>query len=536
MPYNDKQYRAALDFFQSGNDNVTNPWDLKRVQSYDLYEELLFNSTYSLKLVLRGEDQVPMLVPSGRKIIEATHRFLAKDFNFMVDEGGDAGTRELVNTYFESLFTREMMRSKMSSNVRWGLVRGDACFYVYGEGNKNPGERISIVELDPRNYFEIEGPDPDELLGCHIVELVQDFRDPTKPDKKVARRRTFRKTYDENGFATGVTTELTHWEVGKWDDRDEVSREKMERVVSEEFDEPVEPLPPTITQLPVYKWRNNAPQNSSWGHSQLTGLETLMYGLNQSLTDEDATLVFQGLGMYVTTSGPPRDPITGQVTDWNIGPKQIIEIGQEQRFERVTGVTGTEPFDTHMDKIDKHISEGAGTPEIAIGRVDVAVAESGISLQLQLMPLLAQNEEKELEMVIVLDQMFYDLVQMWLPAYEPEYFGNYEALADIRVVTIFGDATPVNRDAKIQEIVLLDSSNLILKTMVISELRDLGYRYPTVDPLTGQPLTDEDIAAMLMNQQAQLALASDPFALQGGGAAPEEDTPGDQEISLGQTE
>ena len=63
-------------------------------------------------------------------------------------------------------------------------------------------------------------------------------------------------------------------------------------------------------------------QNSTWGLSQLTGLETLLYGINQSLTDEDATMVFQGLGMYVTSAAPPIDPTTGEVTNWNIGPQQ----------------------------------------------------------------------------------------------------------------------------------------------------------------------------------------------------------------------
>jgi hypothetical protein len=294
-------------------------------------------------------------------------------------------------------------------------------------------------------------------------------------------------------------------------------------------------LPPTITQLPVYKWRNMPLQHSSWGHSQLTGLETLMYAINQSLSDEDATVVFQGLGMYVTTAGAPRGP-DGELTDWNIGPKQIVEIGQDQRFERVTGVSDVTPYQAHMNFIDeKGLSESSGTPEVAIGRVDVAVAESGISLQLQMMPLIASNAEKELEIINVLDQMFYDITTMWLPAYEPEVFGDPMVMQQISVVCLFDDPMPKNHDSQVQEVIQLDAANLILKSMSVAKLRSLGWEYPSVDPM-GNPLTDDDIAAALMSQAAAAAAAMDPYAgAFGGGADPnaESNTPDEQAIDLG---
>ena len=513
MGYNSKQYDAALDFLPAADDNVPNVKDQERIQAYDLYENLWINSTVALKLVLRGDDQAAMLVPSGKKIVETTHRFLANNFQFFVDAGGNEGIRELVDTWFQTFWKREAVQAKFTSNKRWGLVRGDACFYLYAKEQKAPGDRICIRELDPRQYFEIEDPyDSDSIIGCHIVEKIQDFREPDKPDKRIARRRTFRKVFDEIGTVVGISSELTHWEIGKWDDRDPVNAGKMERVNYAEQDEEAFMLPDSITALPVYKWRNSPPQNSTWGRSQLTGLETLFYGINQSLSDEDATIVFQGLGMYVTTSGPPRDPNTGEVTDWNIGPKQIIEINQDQRFERVTGVSDVSPFGDHIDRMEKSAMEASGTPEIALGRVDVSIAESGIALQMQLMPLLAQNEEKELEIITVEDQMLHDIATMWLPAYESEYFPSAADMAEITVVALFDDPMPINRDAKVQELVLLDSSNLILKSMTIGELRKLGYKYPSVDPYTGEPLDDDDIADMLLEQVKASSAALDPYA------------------------
>lgn len=514
MPYNLKQYSAALDFVSGGDENVTNTWDKKRIQAYDLYENLYINSTQTLKIVLRGDDSYPILMPSGKKIVDATNRFLAIGFDYFVQGVGDAGTQELLQDWWGKFFKRESLKAKFASSKKWGLVRGDAAFYVYANPNKPVDTRISIAEIDPRQLFEIENT-AGRLVGYHIVDTVQDFREPDKPEKKVARRRTFRLVLDDAGQTTGVTTELKFYTLGKWDDRDTVSAGKMERIPNTDFDEEETQLPPTITQLPIYKWRNSAPQNSSWGHSQLAGMETLMYAINQSLTDEDATMVFQGLGMYVTSAAPPQDA-DGNTTDWSIGPMQIIEVGQDQRFDRVTGVSDVSPYQNHMNYIDeKGLSEASGTPQIAIGRVDVSVAESGISLQLQLMPLLAQNAEKEEELIVVLDQMFYDITSMWLPAYEPEKFGNAETMAEMSVVCLFDDPMPKNRDAQVQETLLLVTSNLILTSMAVAKLRSLGWEYPSVDPYTGQPLTDDDIAQLLNDQTKASAAALDPYASSG---------------------
>jgi hypothetical protein len=521
MPYNHKQYDAALDFMGAADENLSSSfWDQRRIAAYDLYEDIYRNATSTLRIVLRGDDQAPILVPNGRKICEATSRFLGKNVDYFVDNGGDESAREEVDNWFADWFKREKFVTKHNSNKLWGLIRGDAIWYLYANPDKVAGKRICVKELDPRQVFEIEDGDGD-VIGIHIVELVQDFRDPDKPDKQIVRRRTFRKQPigsddGDDGATEGISSELTHWELGKWDDRTNEAKAKQEKVAYADKDEEEFMLPDTITQLPTYKWRNSAPQNSSWGTSQIAGLETLLYALNQSLSDEDATLVFQGLGMYVTNAAPPIDPDTGEVTSWNIGPKQIIEISGDQKFERVTGVSDLSPFINHMNYLDDHMAESCGVPQIAIGRVDVAVAESGISLQLQLMPLIAQNADKELELINVMDQMFHDITTMWLPGYEPEQFGNAEVMQDLNVVVLYDDPMPVDHTAKTNEIQLLDSSNLILKSMAVAELRKLGYKYPTTDA-DGNPLTDDDIAAMLLDQASAFAAASDPFSGAGAG-------------------
>lgn len=519
--YNLKQYDAARDFvnasFTPFQNNVDNIWDKLRLRTYDLYEDLYINSTYQLRIVLRGEDQTPILMPTGKKLVEATNRFLGVNVDYLVEGQGDEGTQQNLDAYFKAWFKREAFKTKFESAKRWGLVRGDSIFYIYADMAKDPGERVCITELDPRQVFEIEDIQG-ELTGYHIVDLVRDWRDP-EVIKYITRRRTFRKAVDDYGQvikASPVTTELGFFELNAWDDRTDEQAGELEPVtegaVQNGAHEPIElgfPDAP-ITQFPLYKWTNNKFQNTSWGTSQLAGLETLMYAMNQSMTDEDATIVFQGLGMYVTTSGPPIDPNTGQVTDWNIGPMQIIEIGQDQKFDRVTGVTDMKPFQDHIEFIDeKGLAESSGIPEVAIGRVDVQSAESGISLKLQFMPLLAQNAEKELTLITLLDQMFHDFVTQWLPAFEPESFGDYAVMQETSVVCIFDDPMPVDRTTVINEVVLLEENNLILTTMAVAKIRSLGWQYPTVDD-QGNALTDDDIVQMLLDQAANNASASTP--------------------------
>ncbi len=516
MPYNQKQYAAAEGFTTSADDNIFDIEDKQRVSVYDLYEDIYINAVTALRVNLRGDDQTPLLVPSGNKIVETTSRFLAKNPEFLVEAFGDAGTQEVLRTWWDDFWSRERISTKLANTKRWGLIRGDAILYVYSRPEKVAGKRICVAEVDPRQVFEIESPeDPMDITGIHLVEQIQDSREPDKPQKKVVQRRTFRRLFGDDGEPYGITSELRFFEVGKWDDRSVKAREKLEEISDDaafaDRVEEEEQLPDAITSLPLYKWSTRKMQNTTWGISILAGLETLLYGLNQGLSDEDATLVFQGLGMYVTNAPPPLDPNTQQVTDWNIGPKQIIEIGQDQRFDRVTGVSDVSPMQAHMDYIsDKGIAEGRGIPQVAAGRVDGSIAESGIALQIEMAPLIASNAELELEILTSYDQLFHDITTMWLPAYEEESFGNIDVMAEMSVVCVFEDPMPVNRDARVQEIVLLDSSNLILKTMTIAELRELGYKYPTTDPNTGAPLTDEDIAAMLLNQTSAFLNAGFP--------------------------
>lgn len=519
------QYATSAQFNpESGAVNIVGANDILRIASYDLYDGIYHNRQESLELQLRGEDSAPIYMPSAAKIIEATSRYLAVGFDYFA-KGPNDGSAEAspqdddlpitadsieatttIEGYFANFFKRERVKAKFSTQKRYGLIRGDAMWYLTADPKKQQGSRLSLHELDPRQYFPIDDPqDNTRVIGCHIVDLVQDPRKPDDKSAYVARRQTYRKIIDDQGVTTGISSERTHWEVGKWDDRILTEKDmEGQQVPNPGLDMPLQTLPPSITNLPVYHIKNKRVPNSGFGMSELAGLETLIFAINQAISDEDLTLVMQGLGMYVTNAGAPQND-DNTAGDWNVGPGQVIEVGAEQEFTRVTGVSSVAPYTEHIKSLDDALMQGSGVPEIAAGAVDVAIAESGIALMIQMGPILAKNFEKELEIILTMDQMFYDIVNGWLPGYEEIQPNN------ATVQTIVDDPMPVNRDAKIQEVMLLYTSGVITLSMVVSALMELGYKFPDNDPQKAADLISAE------QKQKSIDMMGDPYADGSGG-------------------
>lgn len=485
------QYASAKPFFDKAKTSSSNlagsPDDQDRLRTYALYEDMYFNRPETFKVFLRGDDQDSgIYIPSAKKIIEAMNRFFCKDFNFTVSTMmGDEATQNELVLRMGNLFKRERILSKFANQKRNGLIRGDACWFLKADPNKPQFSRISVEELNPANYFPIVDPrDRKRVIGAHIVEVVQDPNEADDKTKFLARRQTYLREgvtfnaassrYEQAPSQTqGVWYEVTHWEVGKWDDRN-MKAEDLEQVTTPD-DVALAQLPAQITSLPIYHWKNGT-SDTLFGNSELSGIETLVAGINQAMTDEDLTLVLQGLGIYATDSKPPTDA-AGNAQDWELGPGVVVEHSVGTKFERITGVSSVSPWQEHIAAMKEGMQEGNGIPDIAAGKVEVTVAESGVSLALQLAPILASGGEKEGETLGVTDHMLYDLVTMWFPAYEMVSFEGASVSSTV------GDAMPVNREAKIQEVILLFTTSLITIAMAQAELAKLGYNFMAGDDI-----------------------------------------------------
>lgn len=453
--------------------------DQQRVQSYKIYEEIFWNVPDTFKLVARGTEDKPIYLLSGRKIVEVCDRYVGKNFTWVATDASGAPA-PLVQQQFDTLFTREAFLSNFAGNKLYGIMRGDWLWHITANALKPQGSRITIRALDPGSYFQIYDPnDIDRVIGCHIVELIDDGSGTT-----IVKRLTYRKIDPVSAGGTPtITSEIATYKLDDWGDVDSQTIQQIQ---------PVTPLDPRITALPVYHIRNFIEPQNPFGSSEMRGMERLIAGINQTISDQDLSLAMDGLGMYSTNA--TAVDADGNETEWDIGPGKVQELNgtkAEVFFERITGVSSVSPTLDHVRFLIQELMEGSATPDIATGKVDVTVAESGVALLLQLAPVLTKAEKKDQIVLDVHNQMFFDLLNGWMPAYEQLSFPEGTA-----VTAHVGDKLPFNRQQRFNELLQMLGAKIIDTQYFRDEMSKLGYQFP------------DDIAQRIVAESATLA---DPF-------------------------
>lgn len=478
---------STLEYFWPGTSPswIQSELDKQRIQSYQIYEQIYWNVPTTFKLVYRGQEDKPIYIPTAKTIIEATTRYTAPDFGFMVTARGDSqvtANSEAVTQatqVMNDLFTRERFFSKFVGNKRYGLIRGDWLWHIVGDPTKTPGTKISIYPLDPGSYFPIWHPDDlDRVLGCHIVDTFLDDQENT-----LIKRLTYRKSETPGG---PITVEEAIFEL---DEDWEGPSGKPLKVIRPRT------VVKGITSLPVYHIRNFEEPGNPFGSSELRGVERLLGAINQGISDEELSLSLEGLGLYSTDAPHPTND-EGEEIDWILGPGRVVERPPGTSFDRVNGVSSVAPYQDHLGYLEKKLFQATGVSEAAMGIVDVAVAQSGISLQLQFQPMVAKTNEKDAEIVAVHMQMFYDLATQWMPTYEGLNFDG------MTVSPVIGGKIPVDRVAKFTELNGMMDRKVISAAYYRQEANRLGYTFP------------EDIDQQIVDETQSLASAegADPFA------------------------
>lgn len=452
-------------------------YDAQRVLSYQVYEQIYWSVPETFRLTARGTDAAPIYVPTGKTIIDTTDRYIGKQWAPVVDPAfGTPADQVALRNSLAMLFRREKMFTKYNANKTYGLIRGDWLFHIIGNDLKPQGTRIKIETVDPAAYFPVTHPDdPDKIIGCHIVEQIQ------TDDGWKLKRQSYQKGADpinNDGSDTVIYNSVAIFDADSW----------------EEFDanpvtviKPPTPLPPQITALPVYHIKNIETPGDPFGSSDLRGLERIMAAVNQAISDQELALALDGLGMYATDAGTPEG---GR---WVLGPGRVVQRPKGTSFERISGVQTVTPIINHLDWLVARLKEGSGTPDIAIGLVEKTDA-SGVSLLLQMGPMLAKAEKRDETISGTMDQFLYDISMMWLPAYESLTF---EAVC----VSSYGDLLPQDRQAQLDEIVAIAGMEGVVDSVWIqTELAKLGYVF------------DKETASNALTELSLRAQALDPFA------------------------
>lgn len=468
------------------------PQDQERIAAYQIYEEIYWNVPESFKLVLRGTENKAIYVPSGKIIVETANRYVGKSLRWRPDPTlGTTADQANIMAAFNSLFARETFASKYNSNKRFGLIRGDWVFHVTGDDLKDPGTRLSLHAVDPASYFPIyedelvAGGNPNRIVKVHLAEqFIDTLAIFGQKDKTYVRRQTYEKL--ENGLIQSSTLIA---DPDKW--FDDTKAGTMYEVKPFTLD-------PRITSIPAYHLRNFDEPGNPFGSSEMRGLERLMAAINQAVSDTDIALALDGLGLYATSSGGPVDE-DGNDVDWIIGPGRVIE-NVPQDFRRVSGIGSVKPSQDHVSLLNQFMREASGTPDAAVGKVDVQVAESGVALALDLAPMLSKATEKDQIIVDVLGQMAYDLSTMWMPVYEGLNFGEARMLP----VLSESDKLPTNRQAVLTEVTTMMMTDPPLLSATTGR--------QILSAELGIPFASDELTRIIQEQQALLEAAPDNSA------------------------
>lgn len=458
--------------------------DAQRTRSYTVYEEMYWNVPDTFKLVLRGSDSLPIYIPTGRQIVDTLDRYVGANFSWEPDPLSAPTTDlETLRAAFKALFDRERFGSLYTGNKLNGLMRGDWAWHVFANADKPEGTRISIRAVDPATLFKIPHPDDvDRIMG---VDLIDNFTDGDDEFVKVQRYSKGINPYDpatEDGLIYTFTAIFTLDDYGD-------PKARATRVINGPI-----ALPAEITALPVYHIPNRESPGNPFGSSELRGLERIMAAVNQAISDEELALALEGLGVYSTDAGTPIDRVTGRPTTWKLGPGKVINRPPGTTFDRVQGVSTVQPYLNHLDWLVKALRETSGATDAAMGKVDVSVAESGISLVMQLSPTLAIANKADETIGGIHRQMFFDL---------KGFFAAYEGIntGTALMEPVFGAKVPTNKDSEVQNILAIVQEFGMID-WGLRELAKLGYSF-----------TSDDLAAAVA---AQATKTADPFAARAG--------------------
>lgn len=411
--------------------------DKQRVASYLKYDQMYWSGEEGFDQVLRGDNENPIHLPTGRTLVNTLDRYTAPDFSVRV-EGAVPNDVLMAQLAFEALFAREMFVPKFNGFKMMGGKLGDALLHVVGDPTKPVGKRLRITVVDPAAYFPVyDEDDPERIIKVHLAEQI------TVDGNVKVNRLTYEKVTDETTGRTVIMRSHGIFATENWWDL--TSPEKV--ILAPET------LDPRITAIPVYHYKNGDP-TQPFGSSDLRGLEFVMAGINQAISDEDLTLAMEGLGVWATDGAAPVDD-NGEEVDWIFGPGRVITRANGLR--RLNGVGSVNPYSEHIDRLERSARESLGASDVAIGRVTGTEAESGIALKIRLGPILAGTGKKDLELDGLMKQFLHDL-QFWLEVYEELPLlteGADGPTPKVAVLPQFGEKVPVNLTEVITQVVQL---------------------------------------------------------------------------------
>ena len=429
-----------------------------RIASYLKYDEMYWNDPrqYALRVL---ESEKPLYIPNPRIVVDTTAHFLLKGLKLTCEN-------EKEQKLLDEFLKRETFYSRFSDAKRAGVARGDFVLHLTANPQKAPGTRLSLNSVPASDVFPIWDEDiPGRMVGCHISTPIEvKAENPNDTPKLHIRRLTYRLE------ETGETRRISREEAIYIWDHDMFGQAKLKKkrdILKFGY------LDPRIQAIPVYWFKNRGWDGEDYGSSELRGIERIAEVISQGSTDVSAALALEGLGVYATDGGRPVEALpdgTTREVDWEVAPGKVLEIGQGGTFTRVQGVGSITPAKEQIDYLESKVEEALGLSDIALGKVDAQIANSGIALALKFLPTAAKLEDRDQWGIDKLTQLFYDW-KTWYGVFE-----HVEVQGDI--VPTIADKLPLNRAAKMLELNNMKDRLVISREYYRKEMEELGYTFP----------------------------------------------------------
>lgn len=425
--------------------------EVDRVLSYEKYDQMYWNDPRQFALrVLDGEE--PLYIPNAREVVDTTAHYLLKGLKLTC-------LNSTTQSALDEFLKREEFYSRFNSAKLSGVTRGDFVFHMTANPLKSEGTRISLTTIHPGNVFPIYDENvPGKMTRCHIAEQYIDEKDP---GKTFFRRLTYELV--EEGESRRVTREEAIFEI-EGGALGGVKAKLVKQVLPKGF------LDPRITAIPIYWFRNRDWQGEDYGSSELRGLEAILQTISQGSTDVSASLALEGLGVYATDGGRPINE-QGVESEWEVSPGRVMEVPQGSYFRRVEGVTSITPAVDQINYLEEKINDAVGLSDVARGKVDAQVAQSGIALAIKFIPTLAKIETRDQAAIDKLTQLFYDW-KTWYAIFERKQL-------DGDIIPVIGEKLPLDRTARVNELNNMFDRKIIPKKYYRDEMTKLGFEFPT---------------------------------------------------------
>ena len=377
---------AIADMFETFFDDDINRTHSRRLTAYRKYWLYYLGKHWSYS---RGESD-PTLTFNYCRLLTDLHNNFAFKGGFKISIPDDPTTKK--NDKDDRDFVRVMLEETWRKNDRdlWileaaqgGSITGDVFVRVSWDKTDPLEDPYARVDLIPPHFCfpEFSGPHGVNKKKLNRILIVNPKYVPADPSAMVGP--LVRKNPKVMAPVT-LKMESEEWIAAQYDRQGNmISPTKVKYFVDKELiEEKVSP----IGEIPVVHIPNYPLSGEYYGISDLSDVFELNRELNEKATD---------ISDIINYHGSPTTIVSGaKLNDLEKGANRVWSVPENSKVYNLELNGDLRAASEHYDKVRSALLELSSTTEQALGHFEGSVPPSGVSLQLQYLPMLNKRDVK----------------------------------------------------------------------------------------------------------------------------------------------